>query len=587
MRTLLRASSQYARLGYDPVLAMQHQKAQMRAQKLTRKFENTVHSGVPTQYSSSTTGRALSTELPHDRPIHGVRPPSTAGKELLDASRKRETAVKNDDSDAVIDAVMGPRQPVIDPHKIPLSQLKGLEYHAVEDQMVVPPPSLLAQQASARPTSSVSTSALAELAATHGNTDRSKTDLPKPSQVLKRYKMFSVRDDGTAPRNAGGMMHPPGPRGHFDAPPMMPSEAVVQSRRLLEQSNTMVLTAPPPNAVPARSVPGQGALSHAILQNKLGSTRTGGEELPRGGSGLIVGDLLVSHDQLIPCTLVAAKWGRITHTEYGASKYDPCRMRVEVQPLYYESLIADVTHITGAGKGSLGTGPSGWDFVTEVQPSVFLVDIGSVNAAVHGHRPSNVPPPLIGAEADALAAAAAAASSTAGEDGSNAGTSVGAGNTTFDVGDVARAGVKKEKKLTPDEMREARRRAKKKEKETKVPSRQDVARAELRMAMDSSKDRANTLLLRLAREGNDDAIDKMFTKGYLVDYQPNPWYSQMAETTEKKKKEARKKDILMDGGGNAGAADSGKAAGADADDDDSDDEEVKKRNDEKLAQQSE
>ena len=41
--------------------------------------------------------------------------------------------------------------------------------------------------------------------------------------------------------------------------------------------------------------------------------------------------------------------------------------------------------------------PGRHDFVTEIQPAVFLADIGSVNAAIHGHRPSHVRPPPIGA----------------------------------------------------------------------------------------------------------------------------------------------------------------------------------------------
>lgn len=574
MSTLLRASSNYARHGYDPTLAKQKERAVNSLNPTHRhrkQFENTMLTGgsVPIQYLSKSTGRSLTTALPHDRPVTGQRPPSPVGKELLHSMEVREQLKRNkgkDNSDAIIDAALGPsessRIPKIEPSRIPLSQIKGLVHHPVADQLVSLPshlfPNLHDSNADQDHYSLSHRRNSLTTVGGHGGSidddppDKERLTLPKASDVLKRYKMFTVRTDPAPNRNLNALLNPPTIDHSKHNAPVKPAAIVASGRAQLLRSGTTTQLGPSMDAQPAGTLP-TGAMSHAILQNRLGNTHLGGDTLPRGGSGLVVGDLFISHDLLTPATLIIAKWGRIANTTYGKNG-EPCRLRCEMQPLYYESFIADMNTTIGMDRFS---------FTPDVQPAVFLVDIGSVNAAIHGHRPSHVRPPAIGNEnfqykQGIVDGSISEHHSTAdeGEDTEDEDDEEGEesnppgkkkssiGTSKFSLMDVAKARHDNDS-LVVDDLRQRRQKLAKikKKRKKKVPTQDEIRRAELRLAMDLGKEKANELLLKLAKDGNDFALAQILTKGYKIDYNPNPWYLKMAEESHKKRMAARSRNL--------------------------------------------
>jgi ankyrin repeat protein len=600
--TILRASSQYAQRGFDPTLHLKKQTAVAASQahhrdrsgsptgggrggRGRRGFENSTLTRVPTQYVNTTTGRSLTTEKPFSRPSTSAqqRPPSTAGPELLGAVSLRRAAAeakgetvtdkrlllapslgggghgrgaRPDHSDAALDAALGlsPRRhggPAVEPSRVPLSKLKGVVHHPVGSQLV---DRQLWEEAHADPHATLAAATRrggADDANFADAPDRERMELPRASDVLKRYKMFTVRPDAPQGRNLDALMNPSSLHTDAAALNLPPGVLVADGRARLARSGTTAAVGPPADAVAARLLPA-GATSHAILQNRMGSTVMGGEPLPRGGSGLVVGDLLVGHDALTPATLVAAKWGRIAKTTYGKAPGEPCRLRCEMQPLYYESFIADMGRIL----------PGAFDFTPDVQPAVFVVDIGSVNAAVHGYRASNVPPPEIGDGPEGVQEADEAGGGESADDGDGGGGSSSSprkgGGSRFGLTDVASA-KKGGGPLVEDDMRARRARLKKKKKQktASVPSQADVRRAELRMAMDAGKEKANELLIALARDGSDAALERLVSRGYKIDYNPSPWYVQMAEKTDKRRAEARARTFVEDGAGRGGGGGGG------------------------------
>ena len=306
LSTILRASSNYARHGYDPTLAKQKERlttASNPTHRRRKQFENTMLTGgsVPIQYINKTTGRSLLTSLPHDRPITGIRPPSPTGKELLQSIEVREQMKQNkakDNSDAIITAALGPSDaskiPKIEPSRIPLSQIKGLVHHPVADQLVTLPPHLFPHAADYNNDDHYSTShrrnSLTTIGGHEGSVDDDPPDkdrltLPKASDVLKRYKMFTVRTDPAPNRNLNALLNPPtiDPKKHNT--PVKPAAMVASGRAQLLRSGTTTNIAPDTDARPAGTLP-TGATSHAILQNRMGNTHLGGDTLPRGGSGI-------------------------------------------------------------------------------------------------------------------------------------------------------------------------------------------------------------------------------------------------------------------------------------------------------------
>lgn len=668
---MLRAASSYAKMGYDPALHM-HQQGH-RTQSLPpapalgtrgRRFENRSLGQVPTQYINRSTGRSLTTQLPFDRPMSRTqqRPLSPASKELTMARHAAQTrsaagSSPRHSTDAVLSAALGGDMPVqtIDRSRVPLQGIKGLVHHPVDHQLVRLPAGMMATSAPGFEgpggASSVTnadavagrtprhhqhldhrSSTLADTYASQAATTtalaeavREREQMPKPSEVLKRYKLFSVRtDDGaTGTRNMQDLLNPTAKVLERAARPVPPGAVVAQERQKVTVSNTVVDITAPDGSRPAYTLDrGSGATSHAILQNKLGSTRMGGQPLPRGGSGLVVGNLYISHDQLVPATLVAAKWGRIAHTTYGKGSHEPCVLRCEMQPLYYESFQKDCESVlgpmgTGAGiidnsgdvaatiGGSRVDGvkySAGWYFKPDVEPTTFLADIGTVNAAVHGHRPSNVRAPPIGSwdatgigrghaatstydhQGRLVAATTSADGLVDGEHAENddggagdghdggGGSSANAkarspsgGKNAFSIADVAKS-KHGGGELVEDDMRSRRkkiqdlRKKTKKKREVRVPTQDDVRRAELRIAIDLGKEKANDLLLKLAKDGNDYAMAQLLTKGYSIDYNPNPWYVQMAEKQQKAKEAARSRSF-GDGDGTGDAPKSRNNAG--------------------------
>jgi len=284
----------------------------------------------------------------------------------------------------------------------------------------------------------------------------------------------------------------------------------------------------------------RGGLSRAIIQNRLGSTTglANGVQLPRGGSGLVVGDLNISHNQLAPATLIAAKWGRIASTTYAKVPAEPCSLRCELQPVYYESFLSDLDAALGAGR---------FEFRVDVSPAVFLVDVGSANEAAHGHRQGNVPPAPFGggAQADGGSSGTQAtgedggASDTDGADDEAAG---GRGGAMLSLADVSRSGACGEL----DDTAASKLRRRKRRKARKIMSEDDVRRGELRLAMEEGKVKANEQLLDLADQGNDYAIQRLMRKGWLIKYDPHPLYMQLAEKARAAKLESRAANLATD-----------------------------------------
>jgi ankyrin repeat protein len=546
MRTLLRASANYARQGYDPALATLQNKGKTRAAKrgsslaAKAKFENNFLGTVPTHYRSVATGRSLTTVLPAVRPSsRSVRAPTPASTELVkaqgtQASRLEQAASRGGrrnaraEEEALLEAAgVGKASDAVapvHPSRLPLSRLgPQLNLVPVEDQLV----SLAALPASVRAGASADLAFAGGLGwVDQGDAQDPARSVPRPSDVLKRYTLFAVRDEdkGAGPRLVGLM--PGGGAGRdVAATPLPPGVAVSEGRAALAASRTTAVDAfSGPGPLLRASAPGMppGAASHAILQNRLGRAEVTPMPLPRGGSGLVVGDLLVSHSQLLPASLTAAKWGRLAHTTYSSSPAHPCRLSIELQPLYYESLLMDLHTVLD------GTG--GFVFEALVAPGAFLVDVGLVNATVHGlARPADLeskagraimvpqgtyvpPPPSRGGEVPAP------------EEGCVEGAAPRAMGV-FGLGDIASAKAGNKKELVEDAARASRRRQAARDRAAKPPkpiTAEDVQRAELAVAIEATKEAAAKLIMKLALDGNDNALEVLLTEGVRVKWDPIP-----------------------------------------------------------------
>ena len=607
--TLFRASANYATKGFDEALYKKKQNQKLRhpstasSNASKSEFENTAFGLIPTRYNNFETGRSLTTELPRDRPTSGIRAPQTAGPELQYAKAKQEEKKRNykdtvRHEEAAINKALGVKtgkkkdeavlksyqqledgqidnfnegdvgqsmSTSIDPSRLPLSQLQGMTYYDVGRQPVQPIGFTDADNE------------IVKLASSHkiNNTEiDGHQQLPKASSVLRRYQIFSTRTDANASgENVVEMMHGkpaeemlPGSKGPQPLVRPTAGQAVIEGRKTLNNSHALVQLGPQDfaknpketysdsgassGATSSRPPPG---LSQAILQNRLGSTAglSNGVQLPRGGSGLIVGDLQITHNQIAPSTLIAAKWGRVSSTTYAKTPYEPCLLRCEMQPVYYESFIRDLDYSLGEGA---------YVFSADVSPTVFLVDIGTANEALHGHRGPNQPPAPIG-HGRTLAQNVSSVThqqqqlghhqgggldlETPGTADSSAGeisepeSEASPARSGLALMDIARSGKKGAlDDISASKMRlEKRNKGEKKKKKKKHISEDEVRRGELRFAMDVGKGKANDLLLGLADNGNDYGIQKLFRIGFKIDYNPNPWYVQLAM----KQKESREK----------------------------------------------
>ena len=264
-------------------------------------------------------------------------------------------------------------------------------------------------------------------------------------------------------------------------------------------------------------------MTRALQATRLGSSLPGLAGQHRGGTGLIVGRLTVHRDHLVPATLVAAKWGRVRATAYGAGIADPVSLTLELNPLYYESFLADTEDVTDGGQ---------FQFEPEVSPAMFLVDIGSANKRVHGVESSGEK----GAEAAArrrsplrqqshhrasLAPGASLPSLPAQQQQQQLAllSSPYSGGGCDGEGDYMQSNEGDAR--PPSEEADGTTRAR-----ARVAARlpyDALKRHEIREAVKQARRRAEEFLLGLARVGDDAGIEAVLTKGYRCEYTPHPW----------------------------------------------------------------
>lgn len=235
-----------------------------------------------------------------------------------------------------------------------------------------------------------------------------------------------------------------------------------------------------------------GALSYSLQDNAVGK----GDACPRGpashrgGAGLITGVVAVHRDAMVPAALVVAKWARLVRTDYGVGLGQPVRFSLEMQPLFYESLMLDL--------GAVTAGCGGYEFAPSVEPAVFMVDIGSVNRKVHGAVP---------------------VAAGAGSEGGGGSETPGSGRLLLqDAAATAAGGALRTAPLSAP--RETKSRQRRREVEA-------LRRLELRAVVAEGTQRAEEYLRGLARTGDDKALAALLAGGYAVSYTPHPWYKRV------------------------------------------------------------
>jgi hypothetical protein len=483
------------------------------------------------------TGRRLESDPPSLKPVRAPRPqsPRVASEIVLGRAKYDEVKKRRNDTDAIVDAIMGKKR--LEESWKPKDPLEGLQIvhnHAVEDQRVVLP----GGGGGERPEGYL-----------EGVTDEDRRDaalrqqVPMPSEVLRRYKMFSVEGEHPKQADAINLLNPDAKNVGRVAERVSGASRVVEEHRKMQTGGTLTSYAPPEGARTAREHGlGSGAMTHALAQNRIGNADgVASFSVKRGGSGLVIGDVVVAHDYLLPASLVAAKWGRLAHTTYGKGELEPCRMRVELQPLYVESLVKDLETATG-GRAV---------FTTEVSPAVFLLDIGTVNSAVHGHRASGVPPePLELNVGGSYSVKGGTGPKQQKEDSSSEEEykEVVKGENGAPDREITRRRRKRKlyefglsdavtavmtgKELVEHEWRN-RRRTRTLRKPQQL-TQEDIRRAELAMAVDRGKERANRLMFQFASSGDDKSLRRLLTEGFKTSYEPNPWYQVGTELEELK-----------------------------------------------------
>ena len=262
-----------------------------------------------------------------------------------------------------------------------------------------------------------------------------------------------------------------------------------------------------------------GTMTRALQATQMGSSLPGAGGAHRGGFGLIVGRLTLHRDRLVPATLVTAKWGRVCSTAYGASITDPVSLTLEMNPLYYESFMMDMASVTDGGDFS---------FEPEVSPAVFMLDIGRANKTVHGVE-MNGDDPLEGAREDAAACAADATRASSAQRRTaarRASLSVvttggeGAAAAAADPNCTAIKALAAATGLSNSGGAAARTNS---GIDARLPY-EALKRHEIREAVKQARRRAEEYLLGLARVGDEPGIDRVLTRGYDVEVVPHPWY---------------------------------------------------------------
>lgn len=517
---------------------------------------------VPTQYASGVSGRKLTTELPQSRisrDMHVEVKYPKLSRELQAAMKLRDQKKQTVDVDELIAKAMGTGKKEADwKKKDPLEDVRDLNHYDIHSQRVhMPNASSMQNHGNSLQRTGQQNRTLSGMNLTEEEAREAmeRQEVPTPGEILKPYKMYSVVPDKGEPADVEAYLNPQLRFANSLSRPMAPGSVVAQSRQQMEASGTFQTLAPHRDSIRAGTLaPGTGSLSKAIQQNRMGSTSLGTVEVPRGGSGLVVGEVHVEHDYLIAASLVASKWGRVVHTTYAQSRYEPCRLKTELQPIYYESFIQDLKTAT-QGRA---------DFVSDVAPAVFLVNIGTVNAAVHGHRPSNVAPEPIQLEMDdRVWDDELEGSSGSDEDDEEEDDEEGKIINTKVVGGFQVNTRKKKKKkrrgkkgtalgmadlvnpvstgreLVVDEARAAARMRGPR----KPPplSEDDIKKAEIRLLIETGQEQANRIMFQLARDGDSVQLARLITKGHRVEYNPNPWYTREIDETKRKKEEERER----------------------------------------------
>ena len=262
-----------------------------------------------------------------------------------------------------------------------------------------------------------------------------------------------------------------------------------------------------------------GALTYSLRDNAAGATDPAelGAARHRGGTGLVSGVVTVHRDAMVPAALVVAKWGRLLRSDYGSGAGDPVRFTVELPPIFYESLMLDLAAVAG-GSGRFG-------FVPQVEPAVFSLDVGTVNATVHGAG---------GGGAAAWGAASGEAMLVPSLPGRTTAVRLAAGGAGAVVG-------------RPPPPRESASRAHRREV-------QSLQRLELRAVVAEGTSRAEEYLRGVARMGDDKELARLLREGYAVSYTPHPWYARVDVEGASRERERRasasaRAGLLTAGGG--------------------------------------
>jgi len=471
---------------------------------------------------------------------HPVSP--RVSQEILESITKREhMKTFRNDPDSIVDRIMGvKRMEQTYEKKDPIAEVQITHMRPLEDQLVELPRSAGGRSRSGGGKVTLEGVTADDLAALG-----EKQKVPNPSEVLRRYKTFSTEPQHPAEAEAVNLLNPDTATVGQTAPKYSAGSVLAQEFARSQSSGNFVTYAPgsgarraggevrPGSASPRGS---RGSLSHAISQNRMGSTQgMSGGPVRRGGSGLVVGCVEVFHDLLIPASLVVAKWGRLVNTVYGKEEGQPNRLAVEVQPLYLESLQADLETATG-GRALFTCGDE------KSRPSVFLLDIGTVNSAVNAHRPSGAPPEALELHsAGSYSVRVGGGTKTGGKGGGLESSSEeeytetipginGAPDQTFvrrrrkkklfrlGIADAVTA-LMTGREIMEDETRNRRRT--RPQKPRPPPSEDLEVRAEMRLAVENAKARANKTLFELAREGDAVRIKTLLTQGIRANYEPN------------------------------------------------------------------
>jgi hypothetical protein len=122
---------------------------------------------------------------------------------------------------------------------------------------------------------------------------------------------------------------------------------------------------PPQSQMTSTSVGGT-----ANWATQPGAAASGSDSKSLGN--VVAGNLSVHRDSLLRVTMACSKWARIIKTVHGVNVTDPCELRLEMQRIYYPSLMQDVADITGGQ----------YTFVPFGEPGGLVANVGYVNQRI-------------------------------------------------------------------------------------------------------------------------------------------------------------------------------------------------------------